>query len=277
MTAASTSRFARTFAPALVIFALLPGCGVFATQKSQDELTAKNEALEKTVKTQEQEMQTLKSDLQAERDRLDNALRANADRGTDILGTQARVNALAGRMDESAHAVDEMKKELAASRAEVDAKLDDLKRVSAVQPQQPPPVQIPADKSAHFAATETAYNAKDWSLARTLGREYENRYPNDDKVDDVAFMMGDADLQDGKPSSALGEFNRVLKANPPSNVLDKTLLDMGAAYMLMHDCESAKLAYTSAEKRFSKDKTGAEARKRLAVLAKPTPEMCSPQ
>ncbi|MEO8796788.1 MAG: hypothetical protein ABI551_02795 [Polyangiaceae bacterium] len=277
MTAASTSRFAKTFGSALVVLAFLPGCGVFATQKSQDALEAKNDALEKTVKTQEQAMQTIKSDLQAERDRLDNALRANADRGTDILGTQSRMNALAGRMDEAAHSIDEMKKELAASQAEVDAKLDDLKRAAAVQPEQAPPVQIPPDKAAHYSATVTAYDAKDWSLTRTLGREYANRYPNDDKVDDVAFMMGDANLQDGKPSSALGEFNRVLKANPPSNVLDKTLLGMGAAYMLMHDCDSAKLAYTSAEKRFAKDKTGAEARRRLAILAKPTPEMCAPQ
>ena len=275
MTAASTSRFVSLLA-LLTLPAALGGCGVFATQKSHDALEAKNEALEKTVASQKTEMDALKSDLDAEKERLDNALRANADRGTDILGTQARVNAMAGRMDEDAHAIDELKKEVASNRAEVDARLDEMKRVEQVQPAQPPPVQIPQDKTAHFAAIEQAYNAKDWTLMRTLGREYEARYANDDKLDDVAYMMGNADLQDGRPSSALGEFNRVLKTQPPSNVLDKTLLDMGAAYMLMHDCDSAKIAYTSAEKRFGKDKTGQEAKKKLAVLAHPTPDMCSP-
>ncbi|MGH7280643.1 MAG: hypothetical protein ACRELY_03900 [Polyangiaceae bacterium] len=275
MTAASISRFVSL----LLLLALpsaLGGCGVFATQKSHDALEAKNEALEKTVAAQKTELDSVKSDLDAERERLDNALRANADRGTDIMGTQTRVNSLAGRMDEDSHAIDELKKEVASNRAEVDARLDDLKRVEQVQPQQPPPVTIPADEPGHFFAIQQAYEKKDFELTRTLGREYESRYPTNEKADDVSFMMGDADLQDGHPSSALGEFNRVLKAQPPSNVLDKTLLDMGAAYMLMHDCDSAKLAYSSAEKRFGKDKTGQEAKKKLAVLAHPTADMCSP-
>lgn len=271
MTAASTSRLG-----SLLVFLLLPGCGVFATQKSQDALEAKNAALEKTIAAQKAELDSMKADVQAERDRLDNALRANADRGTDILGTQARVNDLAGRMDEATHQIDELKREVANGRAEVDARLDDLKRGQAVQPQQPAPVAIPQDKTAHYAAIEQAYGQRDWTLMRTLGREYESRYAADEKVDDVAFMMGDADLADGHPQSALGEFNRVLKAQPPSNVLDKTLLDMGAAYMLMHDCENAKLAYSSAEKRYAKEKAGQEAKKRLAVLAHPTPDMCAP-
>lgn len=273
--AVSTSKSAKNSLFALLL--LLSGCGVFATQKDHDALSAKNDALEKSVTAEKAEVDSLKTDLAAERDRLDNALRANADRGSDLLGAQARVNDLAGRLDEAQHSLDELKKEVAARSTEVDARLDELKRAEAVQVTQPPPIVIPADKSGHFVATQQAYEQKNWGLTNTLGREYVNRYPTDDKVDDVSFLMGDADLQDGRPSSALGEFNRVLKTNPSSNVLDKTLLDMGASYMLLHDCESAKLAYVSAEKRFPKTATGVAARKQLAVLAHPTPDMCAPQ
>ncbi|MEO7112463.1 MAG: hypothetical protein ABI183_18610 [Polyangiaceae bacterium] len=261
----------------LLVLSMLSGCGVFATQKDHDALVAKNDALEKNFAAEKAQVDSLKADLVAERERLDNALRANADRGSDLLGAQARVNEVAGRLDEAQHNLEELKKEVAARSTEVDARLDELKRAEAVQVTQPPPITIPADKPAHFAATEQAYAQKNWSLTNTLGREYVSRYPTDDKSDDVSFMMGDADLQDGRPSSALGEFNRVLKVTPPSNVLDKTLLDMGASYMLMHDCESAKLAYASCEKRFPKTASGQEAKKRLAALAHPTADMCAPQ
>jgi TolA-binding protein len=255
----------------------LAGCGVFASQKDHDALVAKNDSLEKSVAAEKIEIDSLKSDLAAERERLDNALRANADRGSDLMGAQARVNEIAGRLDEAQHNLEELKKEVAARSTEVDARLDELKRAEAVQVPQPPPVTIPPEKTAHFAATQQAYEQKNWSLTNTLGREYVNRYPTDEKADDVSFLMGDADLQDGRPSTALGELNRVLKVNPPSNVLDKTLLDMGAAYMLLHDCDSAKLAYSSAEKRFAKTAVGAEAKKRLATLAHPTADMCMPR
>ncbi|MEO8874821.1 MAG: hypothetical protein ABI461_04465 [Polyangiaceae bacterium] len=261
----------------LAVLLLLSGCGVFATQKDHDVLSAKNDALEKSIAAEKTEVDSLKSDLTAQRERLDNALRANADRGSDLLGAQARVNDLAGRLDEATHALDELKKQVAARSTEIDARLDDLKRAEAVQVTQPPPILIPPEKTAHFAAIEQAYGQKNWSLTNTLGREYVSRYSTDDKTDDVSYFMGDADLQDGRPSSALGEFNRVLKAQPVSNVLDKTLLAMGASYMLLHDCESAKLAYTSCEKRFPKAATGQEAKKRLATLAHPTADMCAPQ
>jgi TolA-binding protein len=255
----------------------LAGCGVFASQKDHEALVAKNDSLEKSVAAEKLEVDALKNDLVAERERLDNALRANADRGSDLLGAQARVNDLAGRLDEAQHNLEELKKEVAARNTEVDARLDEFKRAEAVQVPQPPPITIPVEKTAHFTATQQAYDQKNWSLTNTLGREYVNRYPTDDKADDVSFLMGDADLQDNRPSTALGEFNRVLKATPPSNVLDKTLLAMGASYMLLHDCESAKLAYSSAEKRFAKTATGVEAKKRLAVLAHPAADMCAPR
>ena len=75
-------------------------------------------------------------------------------------------------------------------------------------------MQIPADKEAHFQAVQGAYTQKDWALVRTLGHEYVVRYPGDDRADDVQYLLGDADLQDNRPTSALGEFNRILKQYP---------------------------------------------------------------
>ena len=277
MIAASTSRFAeaaRVVAVAAVAFA---ASGCFTLQRDHEALAANNDALEKTVDTQKQELAAVKADIDATRQRLDNALRANADTGNDVMGEKARLNALVGRMDEASHSIDELRKELASTRGEIDARLDEMKRTQeASQAPKPPPVTIPADKTAHFAAIEAAYAQKDWGLTRTLGREFVNRYPTDEKADDVYFVMGDADLKDGRPASALGEFNRVLKATPPSNVLDKTLFAMGDAYLAMHDCANARLAYDSCNKRFPKEKLGTDAKTRVASIDHPTPGMCAP-
>ena len=76
----------------------------------------------------------------------------------------------------------------------------------------------------------------------------------------MQFLLGDADLQDNRPTSALGEFNRLLKVYPRSDKLDKTLFEMGEAYLQLHDCANAKLAFGAVEQRFAREKIGVQAK-----------------
>jgi TolA-binding protein len=251
------------------------GCGLFVPVKDFDALKAQNDALARQVQS---DIGALRADLQATRDRLENALRANADTGSDLLSSKARMNDLAGRTDELAHAIEELRKLQQDTRNEVDTKLDALTRQQAVTPAPaPPPVQIPADKEVHFQAVQGAYAQKDWPLVRTLGHEYAVRYPTDDHADDVQFLIGDADLQDNRPTSALGEFNRLLKVYPRSDKLDRTLFAMGDAYLQLHDCVNAKLAYGAVEQRFAKLPIGAQARGKMQAIERAKPGMCAPQ
>jgi TolA-binding protein len=257
------------------------GCGLFAPQKDLDALKAQNAAMEKQVHDQQQDLFALKQELAGTRDRLENALRANADTGTDLLSSKARINDLAGRADELMHEIDELKRLQQQTRTEIDAKLDALNRQTtttqqATQTPAAPPVKIPDDKATHFQAVSGAFTQKDWALVRTLGHEYVTRYPADEKADDVQFLIGSADLQDNRPTSALGEFNRLLKVYPRSDKLDKTLFSMGEAYLQLHDCANAKLAFGAAEQRFAKEKIGQDAKAKLATLEHPAPGMCAP-
>lgn len=261
----------------LVALAVLLGTGgCLATQHDVDALSVKNAEDRKVIEAQTREIARLEQDLSATQQRLDNALRASADTGSDLMSEKQRMNQLAGRLDEAEHGLTESKREMATSRAEVDARLDELKRAIDAQANKPPPVVIPADKAAHFAAIESARTAKDGALVRTLGREYVSRYATDDKADDVLYYLGDTELADNHPAAALGDFNRVLKSHPKSNVLAETLLAMGQAYLLLHDCDNAKLAFSACESRFAKDKLGQDARQKLAAIAKPAPGMCAP-
>lgn len=266
--------------PALAGALLLTGC--WASQQNLDAASTKIADDHKVIEAQQQRIQKLEQDLSATQQRLDNALRASADTGSDLMSEKQRINQVAGRLDEIDHGLGDVRRDLVTSRGEVDARLDELKRAIDAQANKPPPVVIPADKAAHYTAIESARTAKDLTLARTLGREYVSRYPSDDKTDDVLYSLGDLELADNHPAAALAEFNRVLKsqqnadARHPSNVLAQTLLGMGQAYLSLHDCENAKLAFGACETRFSKDKPGQEAHAKLALIAKPTPGLCAP-
>jgi TolA-binding protein len=263
-----------------VMTASLASTGCLVQQRDHDALSAKQADIQKQLELARADTAHLREDLEATRQRLDNALRANADNSSEAMSSKQRMNDLGGRVDEVKHDVDELKKEIGMSRTEIYARMDEMRRLQAAAAPAvaaPPPVSVPGDKGAHYSQLKDAHVKRDWSVVRALGPEYVNRYPADANTDEVLYLMGDADLSDGRPSSALGHFNRLLKLFPKSKVLDKTLYAMGEAYMTMHDCGNAKLAYEACEKRYSKDKIGGDARAKLQTIAKNAPGLCAPQ
>jgi TolA-binding protein len=270
----------RRLAPGVVALSCallaLPGCGLFAMQRDQDATAARIAEMDRGIR---EEFARLRAELDATRDRLDNALKASADTGSDLMSEKSRLNELAGRIDETAHKLDELGSAVAAGRTEIDAHLDRLARAQAAlqpAPPAPAPVAFPATRQEHFAALEAAVKAKDYGLVRALGHEYVNRYAADEKADDALYQTGKADLDDGKPSSALGEWNRLLKLFPRSNMLEKTLFGMGQAYETMHDCANAKLAYGTVIAHFPHGKLAAEAHARTTAISALPAGACAP-
>lgn len=266
----------RGLASAVVLLPwLLSGCLV--TQRDHDALSAKTAQMERDLQQSRAELAQTRADLEATRQRLDNALRANADSSTDLIASKQRLNDLAGRVDEVQHGLDDVRRDVGATRTEIYARIDEMKRTQQPAPPTPPPIVVPADKATHLRQLQEAHAKKDWPTVRTLGTEYVNRYATDDHADEALFFLGDADLQDGRPTSALGSFNRLLKLYPRSTFLDRTLFDMGEAYLLMHDCANAKLAYDACEKRFPKAKPGVDSKAKLQTIAQNPPGLCAPQ
>ena len=259
----------------LVLVLLAPGgC---ATKRDLERLADRNTVLEKKATFAESENLRLRSDVEGLRTRLENALRANADSGSDLLSTKQRLNDMFAREDDLQHNMEEVRKELTASRTELYARLDDVKRaqVASAGAAAAAPA-IPADRSAHLTAIRDAYAKRDWALVRLFAPEYAIRYPDQDGADFSLYYAGDADLKDNRPASAVGNFNRFLKLfGTKSTVLDRALLGMGDAYLALHDCQNAKLAFQTCEKRFTKEPSGREARTRLASLASPAAGVCA--
>lgn len=256
-------------------------CGVFVMQKEYDTLAERTAQMEKREAAAHAEVTALRADLAASRERMENALRANAENGSEVFTSKQRINEVAGRLDEVSHGVEETKRDLEASRTELSTKLDELKKQIPPPlppaPAAPPPLAVPQDKAAHMTALTDAKVKKDYGAVRLLGPEYLNRYPHDDSADLALFLVAEADREDSRPASALGHYNRLLKLFPRSRLLDKTLYGMGEAYLTMHDCGNAKLAYQSCETRFRKDKIGQDAKAKLDLITKAPPGLCAPE
>lgn len=258
-----------------LVAASLGATGCLALKPDQDALVAKHASLEKRAEQDRAELRTLRADLDATRQRLDTALRASADRGDALVSSEQRLNALVGRLDEVAHGNEELKRELTATRDELSQRVDELKRA---QLQQAAPLpSVPGDRTRHLAALDEAVARKEWAAVRVLAPEFVNRYPTDEKADDALFAVAQADMEEGRPVSALGSFNRFLKLYPKSARLDAVLLSMGNAYLALHDCDNAQSALSACEARFAKRATGKECAAKLATIKAKPPGLCAPK
>jgi len=111
------------------------------------------------------------------------------------------------------------------------------------------PTQIPADKTAHFAAAYDAYKAAEHEKSRALFKEYLTRYPTDDKAGDAQYWIGASYLVQNKPATALGEYRKVISQYPKSPAVDTALYGMADAFFRLHACTDAKGAIEALIKR----------------------------
>src|SRR4030095_8163281 len=86
----------RTLGLPLVLLLGLPGCLVM--QKDHDAVVAQARTAEQQASQARAEVAALRADLEATRQRPDNALRASADSSTDMTTERQRLNALAGKI-----------------------------------------------------------------------------------------------------------------------------------------------------------------------------------
>src|SRR4051794_38129138 len=109
-------------APLAIFLLALPLSGCFVMKKEHDAVAAQAAAAEQQAGAARAEVVALRGDLEATRQRLDNALRANADSSSDLVTSKQRINELAGKSDEMLHGLEELKRDVAATRTEIYAR-----------------------------------------------------------------------------------------------------------------------------------------------------------
>ena len=262
---------------AVPLLVLLTACATVKREEFQA-LKGSHDALRQRHEALQADLDKLKIDLSTTRERLDNALRANADAKENLLNAGAQAARLEGRIEELAQADEEARRQQDMQRANLEVQLKELdKQVKdlsskvtdyAAKPPPPPPptVPVPAEKIAHFAALERANDVRDWAAVRILASEYAGRYPTDEKLDGVYFYRGNAEAALGQHAVAIGEYSKVMKAGSKSVFLPRALLALGESYLALGNCADAKTALEICEKRYRKDAVGKDAKAALARL-----------
>src|SRR5207244_819153 len=95
---------------------------------------------------------------------------------SDLMSSKQRINDLAGRVDEAQHGVEDVRRDLGATRTEIYARIDEMKRTQPTTPTAPA-ISVPQDRATHLKQLEEAHGKRDWPTVRALGTEYVNRYP----------------------------------------------------------------------------------------------------
>ncbi len=192
--------------------------------------------------------------------------RNNADIALEVKSLKNEMQAIQGEMAEIRNSSEQTNRELEqrmqqfARKAGVDVPID--------------PSIIPKDKDAHFKAAMRSHQNSDHTIARGLLREYIKRYPDDDRVPEAQYYLGASYLKQGQPATALGEYRVVITQHAQSNVVERTLFDMGTAFWELHSCDDARAALQALLKRAPKSSYATQAKSKLRAWKSPPPNYC---
>lgn len=239
---------------AVALALVVPASGCLMTtgdgEKLRDETNDRITQLETQSKQDRAELEAKLKELQSVLDQATEVLkRGSADVGAQVEQLRDQLNTSQGQLAELQHRLDSVDQQLTAQRSDIDTKLAAASASAAVPKPAVDPSQIPADKTAHFAAAYQAYQSGEYDKARALWREYITRYPNDPKSGEAQYWIGAAYTQQNKPAAALGEYRKVISDYAKSTAVKVALYGMADAFYRLKACGDAKSAVAELIKR----------------------------
>jgi TolA-binding protein len=207
------------------------------------DVDAHNARLAKLEEAQNAQLEQLKAaeakakasieELQQVIDRATSVVQRNsADVTVQVADLTTKIAVMEGREAELQNALDQLSKTQAAVPANATASAGG--EATAAQ------VQIPADKTEHYAAAYRAYTARDYTTARTLFRAYIDKYKSDGQSDNAQYWIGASYLVENRPATALSELRKVIENFRGGDAVDEALLDMAEAFYRLKSCSDAR-------------------------------------
>jgi TolA-binding protein len=242
----------RTLAIPTIIAALATqGCFLWtskgqgdALREDVDDLEARVEKLGGELEQDRQRLTEMIDHARAEMEELNSTLtratrvlaRNSADFGAEMESAKDRLRELDGALAEIRHQVEEIgirvddsgqKLNEFALAAGLDLPVDEAK--------------IPADVGAHFKVIEQSLADERYGEVRSMGKVFHDRYPKDDRADDVQLMIAKSYLEQKRWAKALGALRRFTDLYPKSELSAEVLYEMAGAFYQLGDCTDARI------------------------------------
>jgi tol-pal system protein YbgF len=203
-------------------------------------LKAEQSALNAGLKQREAEMaemvatarQDIKA-LQALIKEAEEALRRNdAESGLDIQKTREELARLRDSVEQLEQRTGRVEEQFVTFREDVDFRLANAAPVKEAYPE---------DVGEHFALAQGKLGAGEFKAAREAFEAFIKTYPEDERVDQAIFGVGETHFYEARYKTAIFEYAKILKSYPRSKKIPAVKLRVGQALAKDGNCDKAKV------------------------------------
>jgi TolA-binding protein len=189
--------------------------------------------------------------------------RNSADLGSKVARDESDIAALAGKIEEAKHLLDEMQRRLA-SMEETQQKTtqQQQKIIDRVAP------SMPEDKEALWKEAQTRLSGGMREEARRFLRAFIQRFPTDPRASQAQLQVGQSLAQEFKHGLAVAEYLAVMSRFSRSPEVPEAMWQLGESYVAMKYCTDAKAIFLDLSKRYPKSPRAAQVKERLRDIQK---------
>ena len=184
--------------------------------------------------------------------------RNSADLGSKVARDESEIAALAGKIEEAKHLLDEMQKRLA-SMEETQQKTtqQQQKIIDRVAP------SMPEDKEALWKEAQTRLTGGMREEARRFLRAFIQRFPTDPRASQAQLQIGQSLAQEFKHGLAVAEYLAVMSRFSRSPEVPEAMWQLAESFVVLKFCSDAKAMYQDLAKRYPKSPRAKQAKQRL--------------
>jgi tol-pal system protein YbgF len=202
-------------------------------------------------------------------------LNATAHRsGADLAVSQDRlaeeVRRLNGTLEELAHRLDLIDREVAVQKSDTDARFAALKGAGALEEyegrRKMAELKLPANPGEFLALAQGQEAKGERAVARALYEEFVKKWPSDARAADAHFRLGELWFGDKRWREAILEYGKVAQDFPRSDKAPDALLRTGEAMVALDLKGDARRLFEEVTVRYPKSTAAKRAKARLADL-----------
>jgi TolA-binding protein len=250
----------------LLAVVLVSGCLMTTDQgdKIRDDISRLSKRMEAIEISTNDQMARLRKVLDEATGLLE---RNSADLGTKVARNESDIAALAGKLEEARHILDELQKQLATRLAALEESQQKTSQAQQKIIERVAP-SMPEDKEALWKEAQNRLAGGMREDARRFLRSFIQRFPNDPRAPQAELQVGQSFAQEFKHALAVAEYQAVMSRFGRSPEVPEAMWLLGESYVAMKYCTDAKAIFLDLSKRYPKSPRAPQVKERLRDIQK---------